>query len=239
MKFAILANILFIAAAAKASTMDVFERSDSLVPHAVQPVIRQAQSDLPTRALGGLEGTRTSQFQSRQDPSAIPEVPRLANGETCSTSTQCESGNCFWSICSAKRESFKYCYKDVSCESNNCKDHQCKPVAGTVENGNKCDASTQCTNGNYCRRGACDNKKPDGHVCYKDNGCQNSNCLDGKCVHPRTLANGARCTKSTQCQTDYCHHSRCDVKKANGHRCYKDAGCISGNCGTGRRCAAA
>lgn len=33
-----------------------------------------------------------------------------------------------------------------------------------------------------------------------------------------------------QCSSAYCHYGSCDVKKPNGHVCYKDAGCTSGNC---------
>lgn len=43
--------------------------------------------------------------------------------------------------------------------------------------------------------------------------------------------NGVSCRHDAACYSNYCHHSKCDVKKAEGHVCYKDAGCESGLCG--------
>nr|CDI52936.1 putative protein [Melanopsichium pennsylvanicum 4] len=64
--------------------------------------------------------------------------------------------------------------------------------------------------------------------------------LQGKCV-PKTGTgqNNSFCTADTQCKSSsYCYRGSCQDIKQDGAHCYKDSGCVSGNC-INKRCIAA
>lgn len=74
--------------------------------------------------------------------------------------------------------------------------------------------------------------KPAGTGCSNDGDCTTGVCNQGKCVPKQGQGpNNSFCNSDAQCtSTSYCYRGSCQDIKEDGHACYKDSGCASGNC---------
>ncbi|KAF7324940.1 hypothetical protein MKEN_00536300 [Mycena kentingensis (nom. inval.)] len=95
-------------------------------------------------------------------------------------------------------------------------------------NGQRCAKDAQCQS-DYCDSGKCENKKAIGRSCSSNSGCISGICKGRKCAHG-TKHNGQKCSAHVQCGSDYCGHSKCLPKAANGKWCDTDHGCKSDIC---------
>ncbi|SAM81758.1 uncharacterized protein UBRO_03101 [Ustilago bromivora] len=78
-----------------------------------------------------------------------------------------------------------------------------------------------------------------GARCRRAEDCASGACSQGRCV-PKTGtgANNSFCTGDAQCVGgSYCYRGSCQFIKSNDSPCYKDSGCLSGNC-INKRCIA-
>ncbi|SPO26223.1 uncharacterized protein UTRI_02499 [Ustilago trichophora] len=78
-----------------------------------------------------------------------------------------------------------------------------------------------------------------GSGCRANEDCASGSCDQGKCVPKKGEGqNNTFCTGDDQCKSSsYCYRGSCQDIKQDGHACYKDSGCVSGNC-INKRCIA-
>ena len=183
--------------------------------------------------------------------------PKKSNGESCSVSDDCDSGNCLdEGVCGPAGTE---CWSNNGCNINeNCQDGLCVLSTPKKSNGESCSVSDDCDSGNCLDEGVCG---PAGTECWSNNGCNiNENCQDGLCVlstQPCTphcedfnwidcennipvnkgiLIDkcGVNCISDGDCLSDYvCDGYTCVEKvgwKGFGESCISNDECVSGNC---------
>ncbi|KAJ1020737.1 hypothetical protein NDA16_004129 [Ustilago loliicola] len=76
-----------------------------------------------------------------------------------------------------------------------------------------------------------------GAQCHKPEDCASGACDGGKCVPKEASGpNNSYCTSDAQCvDGSYCYRGSCQFIKKDGAACYKDSGCVNGNC-INKRC---
>lgn len=60
-----------------------------------------------------------------------------------------------------------------------------------------------------------------GQSCYESVSTTWNDCISTKVRSSPFIVDTHGSPKQVQCQSQYCHHGTCDVKKPNGHVCYK------------------
>ncbi|TKY86401.1 hypothetical protein EX895_004550 [Sporisorium graminicola] len=71
-----------------------------------------------------------------------------------------------------------------------------------------------------------------GTKCQSSGDCATGACDAGKCVPQKgTGQNNSFCSSDAQCKSSsYCYRGACQDIKQDGANCYKDSGCVNGNC---------
>lgn len=135
------------------------------------------------------------------------EKTGVVTGGSCSSNTNCASGNCQKGVCCASGQSC--CSSNSDCYS-----------------GYECNLTKR-----YCVSTTATTKKSDGSTCSYGSDCQSGNCNNGICC-----ASGKTCCSSnSQCSSGYtCGSSyyciQSTTKKADGVSCLANSDCQSGNC---------
>ncbi|PWN36435.1 uncharacterized protein FA14DRAFT_151886 [Meira miltonrushii] len=132
------------------------------------------------------------QAASSAQASGVPTPPsnNAPNGSSCKKSSECESGNCMYSVCKQKQHDGAHCYKDASCYSGLCTSDK-KSVNGkcvhphSVWRGGKCKKDAQCVHGTFCsilEGDRCRTTFGRGHSCSRDSVCRSGLCRKRKCT---------------------------------------------------------
>ncbi len=121
-------------------------------------------------------------------------VPRQANGATCALAEQCLSshcvdGRCCNAACTGSCDSCGLTGKEGTCTpmpSGSAGSPSCAPYVcnGTSPSCSMtCTSDSQCSSGQYCANGACQERKTLGATCGGDNQCASGKCVDGVCCN--------------------------------------------------------
>lgn len=135
------------------------------------------------------------------------QITKKTNGQSCSSSSDCESGNCQNYICCTSGKtccsSSSNCPSGYECGLN----YYCVQPA-KKSNGEYCGSNTDCTSGNCKSNTCCEAGKT---CCYS-----NSNCPSGYtcgssfyCLQTIKKSNGQSCTSNTDCESGNCMHNLC------------------------------
>jgi len=177
-----------------------------------------------------------------------------ANGEKCTSNSQCQSINCKAGTCCIAGKNC--CSEDYDCGgSGKCdlSNHYC--TASLKSSGQSCSSSSECSSGNcnngYCCAagkvccstntdcglgGRCESSgyycvatKMNGKTCSSNLDCMSENCNNGICctAGKTCCTSNSQCSSGQVCSTGY-HY--CVSLKANGEGCESNTQCSSGNC---------
>lgn len=164
----------------------------------------------------------------------------LANGATCSASSQCLSGHCVLGSDGTKCRSGlvgSWCDLNSDCETGYCNTTtrfcELRPLSFVCSSDSQC-ASTNCApgpDGTLCRSGSL------GAYCDSNNDCSSLFCSFsgsyGTCS-TNLLSNGQTCTQDNQCVSNMCVYGLCSGGFA-GNVCEVNGDCLSNTC-TANKC---
>ena len=135
---------------------------------------------------------------------------KLTNGRRCRRDSDCKSGICGYSSTGRERVCTSHRVSHLSeCNSNSdCSYYDCK-ICRSGKCVSKCSSNQKCNDGRCITK--ITYKKPE---CTGNSDCKTYEvCDDGKCIRkglvqekPK-LSNGRRCTKDSDCKTNYCGKS--------------------------------
>ena len=156
--------------------------------------------------------------------------------KTCSSNSDCTSGNCILSS-NVDGDNVKgRCAPCLSnCQGIMCNNHgQCCSGGSCINNfcsdgGNACacNSNSDC-NSNNCYGGLCVPCLKKAMLCSSDDQCcEPMNCLNGACFE--CLPVGRICSDNDECCSGYCYAGTCYCGK-NACPCYSNSTCDSGNC---------
>lgn len=158
----------------------------------------------------------------------------LPLGASCSSNVQCQSGLCWFGICTAR------CTFDSQCPQG----YFCDPTTGTCTcatkpNGFPCTSSPQCQSG-LCLNGVCTRRCVRSSDCNFNQVCDNGVCVNGQCGSQNAcpigyncvsnrcvfagLPDGSPCNQNSQCCSNLCVNWRCQK------RCVMTTDCPAGYC---------
>jgi len=174
-----------------------------------------------------------------------------ADGCTCGTNSDCNSGNCYLGFCKQPEPAAmccwnngqcasKWCYEQLnpcptaigmcceysSCESGDCLNGVCSCPAtssNNISNGCACDGNANCASGN-CYGGICQAPEADGMACQNDGECSSGYCDSGYCC-PDNCECG--CTAGL---CNACCPGAGESGNSNSCACDNNSDCVSGNC---------
>ena len=157
---------------------------------------------------------------------------KLVNGQICSSSTACASGQCKDGACC-----------DTACATPcmSCTTGTCSAVTGKED-------SPECSGTKICdTSGKCQSKLANGQKCSSGSVCLSGKCKDGvccdtACTTPCMLCITGKCSlvKGNSDWPECWNSMSCDAsgkcKPANGQKCTSSAACASGLCKDGVCC---
>ena len=180
-------------------------------------------------------------------------------GISCSTNSDCVSGNCTNGACAGGfgAPSGTTCTTNTDCASGACNNGTCG--TGTMlPDGRSCASPTECASG-VCTNGACggatssgnpdassgaggsngaggapSSNLPGGSVCTANTQCASGLCLGGYCASGQPA--GGPCTSGADCASGVCQSNACvgsGQGAPSGSACTTNAQCASGTCANG------
>ncbi len=190
-------------------------------------------------------------------------VSKLANGQACTATNQCQSGNCADDVCcnSACTESCNACSTAAGAPSNgtcasvtgagnpSCGAYLCDGMSATCPA--TCDNDTDCSAGSFCNASSqCITELANGQACAAGSECQSGNCTDAVCCDSActgscnacSTAAGApsngTCASVTGAGNPSCGAYVCDGMSALcPATCDNDTDCSAGNyCNASSQC---
>ena len=131
--------------------------------------------------------------------------PPLADGESCSLGTHCESTFCAHRKCTSGADGLT-CDVDIPCADGLvCINSNCAPL---LADGERCQDGTHCES-TFCVSGQC-TIGAEGQTCDASVACESGLvCILPKCVAP--LPDGAYCFDTTHCESGTCDTGFCGV----------------------------
>ncbi|HVY32759.1 MAG TPA: hypothetical protein VHB79_39760 [Polyangiaceae bacterium] len=173
-------------------------------------------------------------------PDCMVDIAARPLGDGCTSSSDCQSQDCYNTALDNPGYCSKGCKSDADCDNGTlCANVPCQ-MGETGTCGLKCLAPCSSPNDcSSCRHlssadgkpiEACDAKQADGGNCISDHDCASARCSSNSCLPAQGLANGGVCLDPTQCQSHNCVIGVCHGNATLGEACATTLDCSLGDC---------
>lgn len=115
----------------------------------------------------------------------------------------CESGLCYYGVCTEKFQDGAKCGRDEDCQSNHCYFYQCSPQ---LKDGSVCLLDSDCAS-KLCSFFTCAQKNNNDAFCLRDADCKSDLCFYSSCKEK--FDSDSFCGRNEDCKSNLCSWFRC------------------------------